>query len=315
MDRSAMRTPPLPVREPEGMFVVHPPQDVISRIEEIDMRYVSSVAVFALTLVVGGAALAASIPDTCEATKQKEAGKLAKCLHNAAKKRITTGDTVGYAQSVDKCATKFSVHWQRAEQNAVDKGGACPTTGDGSSVLGSISAHVACVTSELDTGTTRCLTCGNGLIDPGEDCDIAALGGATCTSASGGDLPYGTVGCAADCTFDTSACSSCPRDGAVVGGYCWLLAGAGDSCDTTCGNFGLVYDSATMTYAGSAGTDANCVAVLNALRQPYTTLGSAPPFGLGCVSFAYGGTAFRDSTTATNSYSSDGTSQRVCACR
>lgn len=277
------------------------------------MRHMSSVAAFALTLVAGGAALAASIPEICEATKQKEAGKLGKCLHNAEKKRITTGDTVGYARTVDKCATKFSDHWQLAEQKAVDKGGACPTTGDGSIVLGSITAHVACVTSELDTGK-RCLACGNGVIDLGEDCDIGTLGGASCNSASGGNLPFGAVSCADDCTFDTSACSSCPPDGAVVGGYCWLMGGAGDSCDTTCGNFGLGYDPATMTYAGSAGTDANCVAVLNALRQPTTSLGGySPPAGLGC--FRDPIHYYRDATNLTTSSGYDRQEQRACACR
>jgi len=278
------------------------------------MRHMSSIAAFALTLVAGGAALAASIPEICEGTKQKEAGKLAKCLHNAEGKRITSGDDAGYARTVDKCATKFSGHWQLAEQKAVDKGGACPTTGDGTIVLGSISAHVACVTSELETGTKRCLTCGNGVIDPGEDCDIGTLGGATCASASSGTLPYGTIGCTADCAFDTSACSSCPQDGAVVAGYCWLLGGAGESCDTTCGDFGLVYDPATSTYAGSAGTDANCAAVLNALRQPSAPFGGyTPSGGLGCFRDTYH--FYRDSTHATTSSGFDLIEQRACACR
>ena len=86
------------------------------------MRHMSSVALLALTLATGGAALAASIPDACEATKQKEAGKFAKCLHTAEKTRITTGNDVKYAQTVDKCTTKFSSRWQLAEQKAVDKG-------------------------------------------------------------------------------------------------------------------------------------------------------------------------------------------------
>lgn len=47
-------------------------------------------------------------------------------------------------------------------------------------------------------------TCGNGQLDPGEDCDGSLLGGATCI-----DLGFtgGTLGCTAACTFDTSACT------------------------------------------------------------------------------------------------------------
>ncbi|MCA9704228.1 MAG: hypothetical protein KDK70_00065 [Myxococcales bacterium] len=53
--------------------------------------------------------------------------------------------------------------------------------------------------------------CGNASVDPGEDCDGAELGGASCESL---DLGFsgGTLACAADCTFDTSGCSTCGND-------------------------------------------------------------------------------------------------------
>ena len=52
-------------------------------------------------------------------------------------------------------------------------------------------------------GTTNPL-CGNGAIDPGEDCDGADLGDATCVSIG---YPGGSLGCNATCHFDTGACS------------------------------------------------------------------------------------------------------------
>lgn len=46
-------------------------------------------------------------------------------------------------------------------------------------------------------------TCGNGVIDPGEDCDGSNLAGATCMKLMNGS---GTLGCTADCMYDTSMC-------------------------------------------------------------------------------------------------------------
>ncbi len=50
-------------------------------------------------------------------------------------------------------------------------------------------------------------TCGNGGVEPGEDCDGAELDGQTC---AGLDLGFtgGTLGCAATCRFDASQCTS-----------------------------------------------------------------------------------------------------------
>jgi hypothetical protein len=46
-------------------------------------------------------------------------------------------------------------------------------------------------------------SCGNGALDPGEQCDGANLGGQTCASRG---LPGTGLACTAGCTFDTSAC-------------------------------------------------------------------------------------------------------------
>jgi len=54
-------------------------------------------------------------------------------------------------------------------------------------------------------------------------------------------------------------------DGQVVGGFCWYLGTANQSCDTVCQDHGG-YHEATRFYAGSDGTTPNCTAVLNALR-------------------------------------------------
>ncbi len=47
-------------------------------------------------------------------------------------------------------------------------------------------------------------TCGNGVIDPGESCDGANLGGATCQSLG---FTGGTLACSSSCAYNTSGCT------------------------------------------------------------------------------------------------------------
>lgn len=53
------------------------------------------------------------------------------------------------------------------------------------------------------------LWCGNTVLDPGEQCDGADLGGATCDSIGGG-FTGGALHCSSACAFDTTACTSAP---------------------------------------------------------------------------------------------------------
>jgi len=53
------------------------------------------------------------------------------------------------------------------------------------------------------TGEPEPVLCGNGLVDPGEQCDGLDLQGATCESL--GHLP-GTLGCSAECMLDDAGC-------------------------------------------------------------------------------------------------------------
>jgi hypothetical protein len=66
--------------------------------------------------------------------------------------------------------------------------------------------------------------CGDGTIDPGEQCEPIDLGGNTCTSL--GFLP-GTLACLPDCTLDTSGCPLFPPPGTCGNG----TIEAGESCD------------------------------------------------------------------------------------
>jgi hypothetical protein len=88
--------------------------------------------------------------------------------------------------------------------------------------------------------------CGNGVANPGEDCDGSDLGDATCESVA---QRGGTLGCNADCTFDVAGCNQvmCGNgiaepgeacDGSDLGGAsCQAVGFSGGqvACNASCG--------------------------------------------------------------------------------
>ena len=88
------------------------------------------------------------------------------------------------------------------------------------------------------------LTCGNGAIDPGEDCDTGNLNGATC--ASEGFLG-GTLACKSDCTFDTAQCTNCGNGTIDAGEICDGGNLNGASCSTLGCTSGVLACDATCT--------------------------------------------------------------------
>ncbi len=128
-----------------------------------------------------------------------------------------------------------------------------------------------------------------------------------------------TVTCNNGTLSQSGASCSASCGGTLVGGYCWYAAATGASCDTGCTGHGG-YNSATLNYAGyPAGSDANCLAVLNALSVGSGSIYDALPTGCaageGCGLAVLSSKRIRDNTATTNSSSScSGTTQRVCAC-
>jgi len=55
-----------------------------------------------------------------------------------------------------------------------------------------------------DDGVKVVDSCGDGILDPGEECDGPDLGGLDCTAAG---FYTGTLGCRSGCTFDTTSCT------------------------------------------------------------------------------------------------------------
>ena len=54
-------------------------------------------------------------------------------------------------------------------------------------------------------------------------------------------------------------------EGPAVGGFCWYASAVNDSCDSACAAHGGCSLAGTRYYAGSDGTDAHCIEVLDAL--------------------------------------------------
>jgi len=88
-----------------------------------------------------------------------------------------------------------------------------------SDVGGEVFTEVRSVTVEEES-----YVCGNGVKEPGEQCDGVDLGGETCISLGG--YVGGDLSCTANCTYDTTGCIQDP----CGDGYC--DGPAGETCNT-----------------------------------------------------------------------------------
>jgi hypothetical protein len=91
-------------------------------------------------------------------------------------------------------------------------------------------------------------TCGNGVLDAGEQCDGADLGGATC---AGEGFAGGALSCASNCTLDTSGCTNCGNGVRDSGEVC----DGGDLGGATCGDQGCTGGGALACNATCSGYD------------------------------------------------------------
>jgi hypothetical protein len=122
-------------------------------------------------------ALSVSIPNSCQASKLKAAGKKAKCLLGLEAKEAAKGVVTDPLKQA-KCRDKFAQAFAKAEA-----AGGCTTTADVDTIEGKIDAFVADVDGAL---TAQVIVCGDSHIDPNEDCDPP---GSSCggTSVCGSD--------------------------------------------------------------------------------------------------------------------------------
>ncbi|HEY2773213.1 MAG TPA: hypothetical protein VGK20_04075 [Candidatus Binatia bacterium] len=253
------------------------------------------------------AAVAGPSPaDKCEASKNKLAGQYYSCREKAEAVAISTAGTPDYSA----CTTKFGAKWDSAEGNG---GGMCPDNVATAQMDSYIAAQTA-ATAAILSGAKNIPTCGDGVVNAvGEHCDGSDLDGYSCSSFG---YIVGQLACTGTCDFNASACNNiCP--GEVYAGACFFLGAAGDSCDDACGAQGMSFDNATITVAGSGGTDVACQQLLDDLGAPGTGLDfpSDPNCGLG-VGCSYQLPSLRGRCTVPATTSSAGTGgvARICAC-
>jgi len=129
-------------------------------------------------------------PNRCDSKKIRAAGKKASNEAKCHAKAVAHGASVD-STCLGKAETKFSSSISKAETAA-----GCTHTGQTNQLESAVNAFIDDAVSELTS-------CGNGTIDPGEDCDDGNIGGATCGGSAGGAF----VSCKPDCTLD---CSRCP---------------------------------------------------------------------------------------------------------
>jgi hypothetical protein len=166
-------------------------------------------------LLASTSALALDPGPKCEASKLGTMATYAQCRLKADAKAVKKATTADYS----KCnLDKFT--------KAEDAGGMdCPTTTDQTTVsdyLDDCTMRAAqwlagdgglpdtceddLAACEANSGGIE--VCGDGVIDPGEECDFGDLDGKDCTSQLGEEA-VGALGCASDtCLFDTSGCQA-----------------------------------------------------------------------------------------------------------
>lgn len=110
----------------------------------------------------------------------------------------------------------------------------------GTGYAGELSCTSECT---FDTSSCRKTECGNGEIDPGEECDSNNLNGVTCAMLDGPN-PDGELRCDSNCRFDVSGCyepSHCGND----------ALDEGEVCDSSI----PLFSPLTCTYAPNAVSD------------------------------------------------------------
>lgn len=131
----------------------------------------------------------------------------------------------------------------------------------GSRTLTKFKASLLCVPAVKGTAY-----CGDGTINPGEQCEPTDLGGASCSSLG---FEPGTLTCAPGCTFDTSACPQYPPPGSCGNG----TIEPGESCDganlggATCASQGYPLAGPLSCTAWCAYDTSGCVRTFPATGQ------------------------------------------------
>jgi hypothetical protein len=92
---------------------------------------------------------------------------------------------------------------------------------------GTLSCSNTCAFNTSSCKTTA--TCGNGIVDAGEQCDGSSLNGQTCYTRG---FNGGSLGCSQSCTLDISSCSKCGNYSIDTGEECDVTNLNGQTCSS-----------------------------------------------------------------------------------
>lgn len=224
----------------------------------VKTRWPRTAVASALLLLTSAAAHAATTPAACQAGKNKAAGKLAACRHNAEAKFVASGDAAKYAGALGKCAATYASKWQKLELGAA---GGCPSNGDEIPVANAIGACVSNVATALAGGPLA--NCPADLALCQHDLTVCEGDLATCDAAVGGatglQLKTGQTECY-DPSGDAIPCNGTGQDGELQKGVTRSYVDNGDGTITD-NRTGLMWEkqswgdgsihSTTFSYAWS----------------------------------------------------------------
>lgn len=129
---------------------------------------------------------------------------------------------------------------------------------------------------------------------------------------TGGSAPNPNASAGSTGSGDSTV--TCGSGGSVVNGVCWYYAADNQSCTALCATRGG-YNAATLTYAGSAGSAANCLAVMDAIGAPGGAITSQGcGVAVGCVFDSATPGRFLCTSPATNAGDAYLGGRRACAC-
>jgi hypothetical protein len=127
--------------------------------------------------------------------------------------------------------------------------------GSANSVIGQNFGGEQNLAGEQNFGGSVTAACGDGQIEPGEECDGNNFGVATCASITDGAEPLGFLLCAENCQIDTENCAS-----AGTGGNFGTGGSFGTGGNFGAGGFGTGGFFAPDASVGSGGSAAICYA-------------------------------------------------------
>ena len=116
--------------------------------------------------------------------------------------------------------------------------------------------------------TQLCVTtCGNGIVNSGEQCDGTNLSGQTCVSQG---FTSGTLLCNSNCQFNTTQCSTTIGNGVCdAGETCAQEPTACQGHQATCSSGNICISGSCQSTSGGVGCTNYCISLLN--NPPYTS--------------------------------------------